>query len=326
MKKINISTAIIGSMLFATSVFADKTPIDSSRPISQFRKISIPSTFVVDNEVGKIQIYESTGQTLDIQAQYTGSSQAHLVFEEPDRGKVKIAIEYSNSGSLGSGNVQFRENGFSISNIFSGGSIVINGGGSVIVNGQRISPNAKGAVIINGSGSGEVTLRIGIPSQMLVHLKATTSAGVIAVKGIFRNGMEAQRQVSLKAQSGDISCQGICSLGELSAKSQSGNIEAIGLKGNISLKTMSGNIIAENNEGAIRAESMSGDVRVNGHQEGSVYAKTMSGDVNLNNPNRNVIEEASSISGRVRGLRSTGGDGESCKNIFSNKGGGPFDF
>lgn len=326
MKKFSLFTAFIGSVLFATSAFADKTSIDSSRPISQSRNISAPSTFVVDNAVGKIQIYETNGQTVDIHAQYTGSSKADLVFEEPDRGKVKIAVEYPNSGSMGSGNVQIRGNGISISNISSSGSIVISGGGSVIINGQRISPNANGVVSLNGSGSGEVILRIGIPSHMLVHLKATSQAGDIAVKGQFRNGMEAQRQVSLKAQSGDISCQGVCSLGELSANSQSGDIEAIGLKGNISLKTMSGDIIAENNEGAIRAESMSGDVRVNGHQEGSVYAKTMSGDVNLNNPNRSVTEQATSMSGRVRGLRPAGGAGASCKDIFSSESGGPFDF
>ncbi|MGN6379757.1 MAG: DUF4097 family beta strand repeat-containing protein [Gaiellales bacterium] len=101
-------------------------------------------------------------------------------------------------------------------------------------------------------------------------------------------------RVQATTASADVRCTG--SLGTVSVKSASGDIELPDVDASIDVRTHSGDVRCGRVAGDSRASSMSGDVTI-GDIEGSVAAKSMSGDVKLGNVTGSL--EASTMSGDV---------------------------
>ena len=134
--------------------------------------LKMPTTFVIDNNIGTIVVSEGQGTSVQIVAQQDGNDPVTVSYDEVSPGKFKIHVEYPEVAGISIG----RGGGVNISSISTGGSVeIING--VVKINGRVVNGNSPGADVQ------PLKLNITIPSALLASLKVNSVSGDVVVRG-----------------------------------------------------------------------------------------------------------------------------------------------
>lgn len=127
------------------------------------------------------------------------------------------------------------------------------------------------------------------------NVSVDTSSGYVTMENIDTSVNDSVGVVSIKTSSGDVNVKGIT--GETQIESSSGYLSVGTIEGDVQLKTSSGDMVVNELTGGIKTESSSGNVFIE-TLTGSAQLKTSSGDISIQYIDGNI--QAMSTSGYVR--------------------------